>query len=67
MAYVFKVPEMSCAHCVGAITQAVHQAIPAAQVQADLASRLVKVDHAPDAEPVRAAIIDAGYEAELMS
>lgn len=66
MAYTFKVPDMSCAHCEGAITQAVAQALPAASVRVDLANRQVTVDNAPAAGPVQAAIVDAGYDAELI-
>jgi len=64
MSIQFNVPDMSCGHCVSTITQAVQQAVPGARVTADLAAHRVTIDGAPDAEPVRAAIAQAGYEAQ---
>lgn len=66
MAFEFNVPDMSCGHCVSAITQAVQQAAPGAQVTADLSSKRVSVQGAPSMEPVRAAIVDAGYEVQVI-
>jgi len=56
------VPDMTCGHCVQTITQAVQAAAPGAQVQADLATHRVRVDGATQADAVRAAIREAGYE-----
>ena len=57
----FQVQGMSCGHCVRAVTQAVQQADPAAQVQVDLASGRIEVQSArPRAELARA-IEDEGY------
>ena len=67
MSFQFSVPDMSCGHCVGTITQAVQQAVPGARVAADLAAHRVTVENAPAAEPVRAAIVQAGYDAELIA
>jgi len=64
MSFQFSVPDMSCGHCVGTITQAVQQAVPGARVEVDLPARRVTVENAPAAEPVRAAIEQAGYDAQ---
>ncbi len=60
----FDVPDMTCGHCVRAITEAVRAVAPAAQVQVDLASHRVQIGGEaplPPAEALRAAIADAGY------
>lgn len=58
----FDVPDMSCGHCVGAITQALKAADPAAKVQVDLASHRVQVDnHQVSAQVLADAITEAGY------
>lgn len=64
MSFQFNVPDMSCGHCVSTITQAVQQAVPGAQVTVDLSSHRVTVGGAPAAEPVRQAIVQAGYDAQ---
>lgn len=64
----FLVNDMTCGHCVRAITQAVQQKDPAAQVTVDLGSHRVDVTSALlDAERVRAAIAQAGYTPEAAS
>lgn len=58
----FEVSDMSCGHCVRAITQAVQAADPGAQVQIDLPSHRVQVQPAKaDAGVLKAAIEEAGY------
>ena len=60
-----KVPDMSCNHCVGAVTQAVKQADPAARVEVNLDTHRVKVEtQALDAAAVAHAIEEAGYSPE---
>ena len=55
----FEVSDMSCGHCVGAITQALKAADPQAQVQVDLASRSVRIEAAQVGEPQLAEAIRA--------
>lgn len=62
MSIQFTVPDMTCGHCVGAITKAIHTVAPDAQVSTDLATHRVTVDTSADVESVRKAIVDAGYE-----
>ena len=57
----FTVEDMSCGHCVGAITKAVEGKIPGAKVSADLDTKRVTVTGAPDPRTVEAIIADAGY------
>lgn len=59
----FRVDDMSCAHCVRTITDAVAAVDPAATVRADLASHMVEIDG--DAAPavLAQALRAAGYEA----
>lgn len=58
---VFTVEDMSCGHCVGAITKAVEGAIPGARVACDLPTHRVTVTGAADARAVEKIIADAGY------
>ncbi|WP_144635604.1 heavy-metal-associated domain-containing protein [Bordetella genomosp. 13] len=62
MAIELTVPDMTCGHCVKTITEAVQAVAPGAQVHVDLATHQVRVDGASQAEPVRDAIREAGYD-----
>ena len=57
----FKIPAMSCGHCVKAVTEAVHEVDPKAQVQVDLASKQVAVQTDAARAAVVAALAEAGY------
>ena len=58
----FEVKDMTCGHCVGAITQALKSADKDAKVQIDLATHRVQVEPAEaDARTLAEAIKDAGY------
>ena len=59
--YQLQVDNMSCGHCVGAVTKAVQAIDPAAKVEVDLASKTVKIDSASALAPLKSAIADAGY------
>lgn len=54
---------MSCDHCVRAVTEAVQQAAPGAEVAVDLGAGTVAVSGPADPARVAAAIEEAGYEA----
>lgn len=59
----FQVPDLSCGHCVAAVTRALQALNPLVQVQADPASKAVQVQ-APVAlsrEQLAAALSEAGY------
>ncbi|WP_448952410.1 heavy-metal-associated domain-containing protein [Labrys neptuniae] len=61
-----KVPEMSCGHCVKAITGAVKTVDPGASVEIDLGAQRVTIKSAVDEARLRAAIADAGYDSEKL-
>lgn len=58
----FQIPNMTCGHCVRAVTQAVQVADPTATVQADLATHQVQVDTTASREAVAAQLAQAGYQ-----
>ncbi|MEB2399944.1 heavy-metal-associated domain-containing protein [Parapusillimonas sp. JC17] len=57
----FEVNDMTCGHCVGAVTAAVKDAAPEATISIDLAEHAVRVEGARDAGVVEQAIRAAGY------
>mgnify|MGYP006324941901 CR=1 FL=1 len=59
----FKIPTMSCGHCVGVITQALHALDQHASIEIDLESKLVKIESKTDRASVLAALSAAGYPA----
>ncbi|MEW7849877.1 heavy metal translocating P-type ATPase [Massilia aurea] len=59
--YELTVADMTCKHCVGRVTAAVHTVDPAAGVTIDLASAKVRIDSAAALAPIVAAIDGAGY------
>lgn len=59
--YQFQIPNMSCGHCVRAITEAVKAADPQAQVQTDLPTHQVQVQSTAPREALVAQLTEAGY------
>jgi copper chaperone len=59
--YQLQVENMSCGHCVGAVTRAVQGVDAAAKVDIDLASKTVRIASACALAPLKSAIADAGY------
>jgi len=59
--YQLQVENMSCGHCVGAVTKAVQAIDAGAKVEIDLATKSVKIDSASPLAPLKSAIADAGY------
>lgn len=62
--FEFKVPDMTCSHCVGVITKAVKDVAPQASVDVDLERHLVRIQGEADQNSVQAAITEAGYTPE---
>lgn len=62
---VMEVRGMSCGHCVAAITSAVAELPGVTGVDVALEAGTVRIEGAPDAHAVAAAIEDAGYDAAL--
>ena len=65
--YQFDVPDMTCGHCVSAITQAVKSEDPNAKVEIDLLRRLVKVESALSQQDVARQIAEAGYTPAVLA
>lgn len=57
----FDIANLSCGHCVRAVTEALHELDPGARVEVDLPGRHVKVDTAATRDHVVAALVEAGY------
>jgi copper chaperone CopZ len=57
----FEVPDMDCEACVRAITEALHEVDPKAEVVADLTTKRVMIGAAIDAGRAAEAIEAAGY------
>ncbi len=59
---VFNVNDMTCGHCVGAVTKALKAVDPAATVSVNLETKRVQIDSTgSDAQELKAAIAEAGY------
>jgi copper chaperone len=61
----FNVQGMTCGHCVKAVTNAIKNDDPAAQVQVELDSGVVQVESSLPAERVVELIREEGYEAQV--
>ena len=57
----FRVDDMTCGHCVAAITKAVREVDAKGRVDVDLAGKRVRIDSAHGAAEFTAAIEEAGY------
>jgi copper ion binding protein len=60
----YRTPDVSCQHCVNAITEEVGKIPGVARVDVDLGAKLVTVEHdgSVDDAQLRAGIEEAGYE-----
>jgi len=59
------VPDVTCQHCVRAITEFVSAVPGVVDVEVDLDAKVVRVDGTPARAAVVAAIDDAGYDVEV--
>lgn len=57
----FEIPDMTCGHCVRAVTAAVKAADPAAELQIDLPTHRVQVQTSAPREAVVQQLVEAGY------
>lgn len=57
----FKLPDMSCGHCAGMVSQTLKLADPSCKIDIDLATRTVKVQSTEDTKELAQALGDAGY------
>ncbi|MFM8747966.1 MAG: heavy-metal-associated domain-containing protein [Aestuariivirga sp.] len=59
----FAVPDLSCGHCVAAVTKAIKALDPQADVKVDVAAKTVAVATAAPVSAIAAALAGAGYPA----
>lgn len=57
----FHLADMSCGHCVRAVTEAVHQVDPLAGVTIDLPTRQVQVQSQVARDKIASVLTEAGY------
>jgi copper chaperone len=57
----FKLPAMSCGHCINAVTEAAHEVDPQARVEVDLAKKEARVESAQPREKFVEVLTEAGY------
>jgi len=57
----FEIKNMTCGHCVGAVTKTVKLVDPSADVQVDLASKKVLVESSEERSSFAEALTEAGY------
>lgn len=57
----FDIAALSCGHCVRAVTEAVHEVDPQAEVRVDLPTKHVSVQTQASREQLVAALAEAGY------
>jgi copper chaperone len=57
----FSISDMSCGHCVKAVTEAVQSVDAQAKVQVDLSTKQVKVESQAPREQLVHALAEAGY------
>ena len=62
MQYQFEVQGMTCGHCERAVTNAIQELDPQAQVRIDRAQNRVDVDSSQPREALAAAIAEEGYQ-----
>ena len=55
------VPDISCGHCVGAVTKAIRELDAAARVEIDIPSKRVTVASSASREAIVARLAEAGY------
>lgn len=58
------VPDMSCGHCVAAITRAIKELDADAQVTITLADKRVAIESDEDRAAIEACLLEAGYPAQ---
>jgi copper chaperone len=63
----FLIPDMTCGHCVKAITAAVQRVSPGAVVQAQVDAHRVAIQAAADTAAIEAAIRAEGYHPEALA
>ncbi|CAN1510210.1 CopZ Copper chaperone [Methylophilaceae bacterium] len=63
--FTFHIPKMSCGGCVNSIKNAIKKVDDEANVEADLTTRIVKIETAISEVEIVKALTDAGYQPML--
>lgn len=57
----FRIPSMTCGHCVGVVTRTAQAVDPAARVDVSLPSHRVRIETQVPRQSMRDALAEAGY------
>jgi copper chaperone len=60
----FTIPDMTCGHCAGVVTETVKSLDPGAEVQVEVMDKKVSVKSTASDRAILAALAEAGYPAE---
>lgn len=60
--HAFTLPQMSCGHCVKAVTEAAREVDPQARVEVDLAAKQARIESPQPREKFVEALVEAGYQ-----
>lgn len=63
---LLKVEKMSCGHCVRAVTNAVHEVDPQANVEVSLAEGTVRITGTVTPDAATRAIVEEGYTVQVL-
>jgi copper chaperone len=67
MMLTLSIPDMSCAHCSSAITQAVRHLDPYAQIEFNMHGHQISLSSTASPEALIKALEEAGYPAQLVA
>lgn len=57
----FQLPDMTCGHCAGTVSQTLQMTDPECKIQVDMPKRTVTVKSAEDRQRLAEALTEAGY------
>lgn len=57
----FQLPDMTCGHCAGMVSQTLQMTDPECKIQVDMPKRTVTVQSAEDRQTLAEALTEAGY------
>lgn len=62
----YKIEDMTCGHCAGAVEKAIRGVDPAAAVKVDLGAREVSIETAADPAVIVRALRAIGYDSDIL-
>ena len=60
----YKVPDMTCGHCAGVVTETLKSLDPAAEINVEVMKKEISVKSTASADKILVALADAGYPAK---